>query len=159
MKILKKKLITVLISIGFWCILNESFSINRLIEGLFIALLCDIMISRIFIDVNDPFYENKISLFTFIKFIGMLFINIYKNAFVLAYMIIFGRPSPKIKRFKTKVRNRWGRCLLANAITLTPGTVTLDLTQDELTVIYMTKATDQGKLAHQILGDFEKILY
>ncbi len=147
-----------LISTFFWCILNESFSLDRLIEGLVIAIGCVFMISKIFMDDKDPFYHHTISSWTLIKYMCLLVFNIYKNAFGLIHMILFGKPSPTILKFKTKVKSQWGRCLLGNAITLTPGTVTLDLTQDELTVLCISTEGRKEQMTKRIQGGIENIL-
>ncbi len=154
MGFVKRNYFKVLISTGFWCILNESFSLSRVIEGLVIAILCVVMIANIFIDDKDPFYHHTISGVILLKYICLLFFNIYKNAFILIAMILFGRPSPTLQKFRTQVKNQWGRCLLGNAITLTPGTVTLNLKRDELNVLCISTVT-----AKQIQGGIEKILY
>ena len=43
-------------------------------------------------------------------------------------------PEPAVVTFQTKLKPRWQRVLLANSITLTPGTITLEETGDRLTV-------------------------
>ena len=43
-------------------------------------------------------------------------------------------PEPAVAAFQTRLKPRWQRVLLANSITLTPGTITLEEKGDRLTV-------------------------
>ena len=45
-----------------------------------------------------------------------------------------GRLRPQIVRFRTRLRGDVARVFLGNAITLTPGTITLDIDDDEFVV-------------------------
>ena len=49
-------------------------------------------------------------------------------------------PEPAVATFQTKLRPRWQRVLLANSITLTPGTITLEEAGDWLTVHCLDKS-------------------
>ena len=49
-------------------------------------------------------------------------------------------PEPAVVTFRTKLRPRWQRVLLANSITLTPGTITLEEKGDRLTVHCLDKS-------------------
>ncbi len=51
---------------------------------------------------------------------------------------------PKLVTFRTPLQKPSGRTLLANSITLTPGTITVYLKQDELTVHCLDSAFAQG---------------
>lgn len=47
-------------------------------------------------------------------------------------------------KFKTNLKTRPGRILLANSITLTPGTITVSLSDDEYVVHCLDKSLAQG---------------
>ncbi len=52
-----------------------------------------------------------------------------------------------------------GRMILANSITLTPGTLTIDIKDDELYIHWIdVKTMDAQQASQKILGKFEKIL-
>ena len=53
-------------------------------------------------------------------------------------------PHPVLVRFRTKLRSRITRVLLANSITLTPGTITVALEGDELTVHCLDESMSLG---------------
>ncbi len=51
---------------------------------------------------------------------------------------------PVLVHFRTTLRTRAARVLLANSITLTPGTITVSLEGDELSVHCLDKSLAQG---------------
>lgn len=64
--------------------------------------------------------------------------EIVKANLSLCRMVYAGKPEPVERVIATKLKTRMGRMLLANAITLTPGTVTASLRGNELTVHCLT---------------------
>lgn len=58
--------------------------------------------------------------------------------------------SPHFVRVRTRQASALGKVTLANAITLTPGTVTVALEHDELLVHALTRASAQGVLDGQL---------
>ena len=58
--------------------------------------------------------------------------------------------SPTIIRFKASQKSDVGRVLFANSITMTPGTVTLDLSGQEFEVHALTKEGAQGVLSGEM---------
>lgn len=69
-----------------------------------------------------------------LAFVGLLFVSIAKANLDVIAVIFSGRKSPCIRTFRTRLKTRAARVLLANSITLTPGTVTIMLENDILTV-------------------------
>lgn len=51
---------------------------------------------------------------------------------------------PAVVHFKTDLRTTFARVLLANSITLTPGTITVSLTENEYTVHCLDKELAEG---------------
>jgi len=66
---------------------------------------------------------------------GSLFLEIVKANFVTARRVFLRKgEEPAIVTIRTPLEHEWQRVLLANAITLTPGTITLHLEGDSLVV-------------------------
>jgi multicomponent Na+:H+ antiporter subunit E len=67
--------------------------------------------------------------------------------------------NPGIVKVKTKLKSPMGRMILANSITLTPGTLTIDIVDDEFYIHWIdVKTLDADEASRKILGKFEKIL-
>ncbi len=64
---------------------------------------------------------------------------------------------PGIVRARTKLRTASARTLLANCITLTPGTLTIDITEDGTLYIHWINVTsvDEEEATKAIVGRFE----
>jgi len=66
---------------------------------------------------------------------------------------------PGIVRVRTRLTHPVARLLLANSITLTPGTLTVDLCEDELCIHWVdVQAEDIEGATRQIVGGFERFL-
>ncbi|MBR6184992.1 MAG: Na+/H+ antiporter subunit E [Clostridia bacterium] len=55
-----------------------------------------------------------------------------------------GRPEPVVRHIQTDLKTSFAKMALANAITLTPGTISLSCVDNELTVHCLTGKTAQG---------------
>lgn len=64
----------------------------------------------------------------------------------VAYIVLHPRLpiSPGFVRFSTKLRSELGRAALANSITLTPGTLTVEAEQDDFLIHALTAQAAQG---------------
>lgn len=62
--------------------------------------------------------------------LGPFFAELTKANLDVAYRVITGRMRPGIIRVKTGLRTDVGTLLMANSITLTPGTLTVDIDED-----------------------------
>ncbi|MCD6407239.1 Na+/H+ antiporter subunit E, partial [Candidatus Aerophobetes bacterium] len=89
-------------------------------------------------------------------YLGVLIFKIYLASFKMIFAIITGNINPGIVHFRTRLRSELARVILANSITLTPGTLTLDLKEDHLVVHWLNAQTTHSKYAGELIkGDFE----
>jgi len=150
---------TIVISIVFWCVLNESFALNRILEGFVVAFIASLLIRFLFTDQGVSSISYKLPVLSLIKLFIILCWNIYLSALRTIKIILFHSPSTAIVHVYTQAINKWHKCLIANAITLTPGTVTLNLSDDELIVLWLSPTTQKpNEMNDIILGPFEKAL-
>ena len=76
---------------------------------------------------------------------GSLFLEIVKANFVTARRIFLRKgEEPAIVTIHTPLEHEWQRVLLANAITLTPGTITLHMEGNSLTVHCLNQQDADG---------------
>ena len=74
---------------------------------------------------------NPVRWFSFIAYlIGPFFIGMAKANIDIAYRVITGKINPGIVRISPKLKTDLGISLLANSITLTPGTLSVDIDED-----------------------------
>lgn len=145
---------------GIWLLLNNSLEVEILISGVFISALLPLL----FCGKCEVFTYLKISpksiLYTFLFLITFL-TELVKSNFDVALRVI--SPSlpinPGIVEVKTKLKSKIARVVLADSITLTPGTFTLELIEDSLFIHWIdVKSTDVEESTKLIVEKFEKYL-
>ena len=101
-------------------------------------------------------------LFQILHYVFVLIKEIIKANFAVIKMITSSRYEiePAVVRFKTDLKTTPARILLANSITLTPGTITVMLENDEYEVHCLDKSLAEGmnssvfvKLLEEMEGD------
>ena len=91
----------------------------------------------------------------FFLYIALLLREIVKANLAVIGMIYGGKkPEPKIVHFSSGLRHEASNVLLANSITLTPGTITIEETGGEFTVHCLMKEYAEGMEE----SDFVKLL-
>lgn len=144
----------------FWVLLNSSVDPEVLVIGAGVSLL----ISLIFCAKCDVFSEINFTPKAIVA--TVMFIITFIGALVRANLSITKRvlsPSlplnPGIVQVKTKLKSKVGRMVLANAITLTPGTFTLELDGEDFYIHWVdVKSGDQEESTKEIVSGFEKYL-
>ncbi len=120
-----------------WVIFNQSFTLEIALFGIVISGAMYLFICKFF-DYSvkkDLLILKKIPLI--IQYVFILIIEILKANITLYKLFFTVRTKnrhPVIVTFKSKLRTRTARVFLANAITLTPGTITVSLKGNEFKV-------------------------
>ncbi len=81
-----------------------------------------------------------------IQYVAVLVWEIIKANASVMHMILSPRfqNEPVLMQFKTDLKTKTARALLANSITLTPGTITVSLEEDVYTVHCLDKSLAEG---------------
>lgn len=150
--------ITAVLLFAVWMLFTASFEPFSLAAGAAGALLIAGLTYDLFIaehQANIRFILPN-PLYLLLYFFTILFF-IYQSSFVMLKAVITGRSNPKIVHFRTRLRSDMARMILANSITLTPGTITLDLNDDHLTVHWLFSSTSHAKAAGEaVKGRMER---
>ena len=87
--------------------------------------------------------------------------EIYVAGFHVIGIILKGQARTDIVQVRTKITNESLRIVLADSITLTPGSVLLDLTGDTITVVWLRGVDEPEEVTNQeklIMGGLEDAL-
>lgn len=129
-----------------WIIFNGQLTWEIAILGLFVVALIYAFICK-FMDwsFKKDLHMMKFAMFMF----GYLLVLIWEiiKANVMTIRMIFTQKyerEPVLVTFKTKIKTPFLRVLLANSITLTPGTITVSLDEEEFTVHALDKDFADG---------------
>jgi multicomponent Na+:H+ antiporter subunit E len=97
--------------------------------------------------------------FHLVRYFFVITYILYRSSAVMLAAVITGKVSPQIVHFKTRLKSDLARMVLANSITFTPGTITLDLNDDHLVVHWLFCDTRHTKAAgEQVKGRMERFI-
>ena len=143
-----------------WMALTSSFHWQELLAGILISLIISLFLSKSYADLGLPVLNIRRLLFLFI-YIAVLFNEIIKANIDVAYRVIHPKMpiKPGIVVIKTKLKSDIAKMVLANSITLTPGTFTLDILGDNLLIHWINVRAENVDETTKIIGErFEKYL-
>lgn len=157
---IKSFFIITIVLFSVWVLLNNSYEPIILIIGAVVSIL----IALIFCTKCSVFSQIKLSpksLFYSIAYLFVFMIELIKSNLDVAIRVISPKLpiNPGIVKVKTVLNTELGRMILANSITLTPGTLSVDI-RDEF--IYVHWINVEGKdietATNSIVKKFEKYL-
>lgn len=139
-----------------WVVFNGSFTLEICIFGIIIAALLFAFTCK-FMDysVAKELHNYKKSLL-FIRYIFLLVKEIVKANGTVIHMILTQREEiqPELVTFRSDLKTPAGKAFLANAITLTPGTITVFLEDSRYTVHCLDESMAEGLSG----SEFEKYI-
>lgn len=143
-----------------WIMYTSSFAFQELIIGALVTMIISLLSIRIFTCCTLSFL-NPVTIFWIIYFFWVFMVALVKANLDVAKRVI--SPSlpinPGIVKFKTQLKTDYAKMVLANAITLTPGTLTIDVIDETFYVHWIdVSTTDPEKAFKEIAEPFEKIL-
>ncbi|PIE05219.1 MAG: cation:proton antiporter [Spirochaetales bacterium] len=153
-------IITTLVLFGVWILFTGNMQLYPLLAGLAGSMLVSLLTYRVFLAEHEASLKFFVpSPFYLLIFIFYLIYSLYASSLKMARSVITGRAIPRIVHFRTRLRSDVARMVLCNSITFTPGTITLDLNEDHLTVYWFFAHTRHAKAAGEaVKGRFEKLL-
>jgi len=152
--------ITFLILFGFWILLSARFDYFHLILG----IICSLLVAYLSYDLlffNVRLGDFRIRARRFLQSAPWFLGQIFSANLHVAYLALSPKMpiDPQIIRFKTKLESDISWVAMANSITLTPGTITVDIREGEFFVHALDKkvAYDlntgemEDKIAHVLM--------
>ena len=132
---------------GFWVLLNGQWTTEIAIVGLIVcaalyAFMCAFM-------GYSPKREWRIAkrLPRIVGYFFYLVGEVFKSSWGVIKLI--WSPTmviePEVTSFRTKLRTDAGKVVLANSITMTPGTITIDVQEDEFLIHCLDASFDVGQ--------------
>ena len=116
-----------------WVVLREEITAFNIVSGLLIGVGA-ITYSRKFLPLSKIKNVNFIRL---IPYVFYLLGQVYLSGFYVIKIILQGKARAEIVQVKTLITNPTLRVILADSITLTPGSILLDLSEDKITVVLL----------------------
>lgn len=159
---MRNKIVFFFVALIVWTLLTCSLNWQNLIVGIFVCLLITLLVGGLFTTNAHKFIEIKRYLWL-LYFIPIFIWEMIKANFDVAYRVVHPRMPirPGIVKVRTKLKSESGLTFLANSITLTPGTMSVDI-DEESGYLYIhwinVKDTDIENATKLIVSKFENII-
>jgi multicomponent Na+:H+ antiporter subunit E len=137
-----------------WATLSGSFTLLNLIFGFVISILTLWLLRE---RVAGPGYTSRTR--RVLSLVLLFLVELAKSAWRVAFLVL--RPNmdlkPGIFAYPLTVKSDWEISLLANLITLTPGTLSVDVSEDRQTLyVHAIDCSDVEAARRDIAEGFEK---
>ncbi len=152
---------TFLISLLLWLLLTASFAKDELISGVIIALVIS-LISAPKMKILNGLRIHIGFLFALLKYLLYFFYALLKANLDLAKRVLSKdmKIHPRMVEIQTTMQSDLGKLFLANSITLTPGTLTVDVYDNRMLVHWIDcpEHVDIESITKAVVNKFEEYL-
>ncbi len=137
-----------------WILFTGNLALFSLFLGVIFSFIVAFITYSIFIEETEAARRHLLPHIYFLSvyFLVLLF-KIYAASFKMVFDVIKGDINPRIVHFRTRLKSDLAKVILANSITLTPGTITLDLDEDHLVVHWLNAKTTHSHYAGKLIKE------
>ncbi|HOL47536.1 MAG TPA: Na+/H+ antiporter subunit E [bacterium] len=155
-----KYLFSFILCFVIWLLLTAEINFEIILIGIIISFITTILFSQFatntYLKILSP-----IRIFWALIYIPVFLFECLKANLDVAYRVI--NPNlpikPGIVKVRTNLKTNKGKTLLANSITLTPGTLTVEIINDFLYIHWINvKSTNIDEATNYIVKKFEKYI-
>jgi len=155
-----KTVATAVLAFVVWLIVTWTFDAGSLVVGVVVAVALAWIFRSVATDEMAILLDPR-RLFWLLAYVPVLFVYIVRSNLDVAYRVVHPRLPirPGITKARTRLTSVPARVLLANSVTLTPGTMSVDLVDDILYVhrIHVPEDDPDGATERE-LAPFEAFL-
>ena len=156
-------LTTFLLCFLFWLLLTRSFRWEELAAGGVVSLAAALFSARFFVHNKAfRFFHPRRLLAGLFYWVCVFPVELVKSNLHMAKLVLTGcrKIRPGIVRIPVGLKNAYAQAALANSITLTPGTITMEIAEQEGRIWYyvhwIEADCDGEEAAERIKGRMEK---
>lgn len=144
----------------FWIMLMGSVERDVMVVGVLASLVITLLYPR-GLSFFTEFRATPRAFVAGVLYYGFFFKELIKSNLRLTAIVL--SPSlpikPGIVKVRTRLKSRMGRLMLANSITLTPGTLTVEMDGEWLYVHWVSvESTDVEAATNELVAGFERYL-
>ena len=147
---------TFIVCFAFWELLTWSFEIQELAAGAVVSLAVALFAGRFFVHAKSFWFFNPVKLVNLIIYVLFIFpVELIKANWDVATRCFGGckNVNPGIVKVPVDLESDYGQAMLANSITLTPGTITMDIAEEEGQTYYYIHWIDVTAPSGKEAGD------
>lgn len=149
-----------ILSVIFWLMLTFEFTMPNLIVGAVASVITSLLFTRFFITNTYKLLQPK-RYFWFFVYLFVFIWECIKANIDVAYRVLHPAMPirPGIVKVKTTLKSDLAKMLLANSITMTPGTISVDIIDDCLYIHWIYVSSEDPEVYTDIItGAFEKYI-
>ncbi len=137
-----------------WLLLTANFQMANILIGAAVSFSVALLYTKLFTHTAFVFIRPLwLGVYLWILLKNLILSNLRISKRILSKDM---KLSPAIVAVKTNLESDWKKLLLANSITLTPGTLTLDI-KDDMLFIHVIEY-HEGSNKEEITKEFEDII-
>ena len=156
-----RRLVYFVLAFIIWMLLTWQFDAQVIIAGLIVSVIVALLFHEI-LPKEYRVFISPVRMFWVLLYLPVFFYYVIKANFDVVYRALHPKMpiKPGIVKIKTILKTESGVTALANSITLTPGTLTVDLTDDGFLYIHWinVKSDDIEQATEFIARRFEWFL-
>ncbi len=144
----------------FWLLLTFKITVANLVVGSVASLVCTVIFARYYFAGVVKFIQPYRWLW-FLVYLAIFIISCIKANLDVAYRVLHPKMpiKPGIVKVKTSLKSEFAKTLLANSITMTPGTLTVDIIGEYFYIHWIyVRSEDPEVYTKMIMGVFEKYI-
>jgi multicomponent Na+:H+ antiporter subunit E len=152
LKAFKNQILLFVLLLAFWLVIVPSIDLIQVVVGSIVAFAVTIYSFDTVTSV-EPFNFNLLYIFKFIRFSLVLLVEIVKSNIEVAKIILAPKLKikPKFIRIDNPLKSDLNRVIYGNAITLTPGTITVELEENYI-IVHALNSSDKTDKTGGALG-------
>ena len=155
-----KWLVSLIATLALWILLFWSVDLEVLASGVLLALLASALLAHLYPENLHKIFQPMRWVCFIIYLPYFLYFCVKANIDVMLRVINPNLPiRPGIVKVRTTLKSEMAKTFLANSITLTPGTLTIDIDGQDFYVHWINIDTDDAvRRTAEICGRFEPLL-
>lgn len=156
---MKKYVSTFILCFGIWVAL-AGFELYELLLGVVVSIIIALVAKNIFTYDLEWNFPIKLVLFVFL-YIPIFLVELVKANIDVAFRVLSPKMpiNPGFVKVPTKIKSELGKLTLVNSITLTPGTISVDVDEQSIYVHWINlKGENDMDYQKNISSKFEKVL-
>jgi multicomponent Na+:H+ antiporter subunit E len=149
-----------ILSLIFWLLLTFKFTVPNLIVGSVASVICSAIFTKYYFSNVYKFLQPH-RYFWFLIYLFIFVWECIKANLDVAYRVLHPAMPirPGIVKVKTTLKSDFAKTLLANSITMTPGTITVDIIGDDMYIHWIYIRSEDPEVYTKIItGAFEKYI-
>lgn len=162
-----KTVVQFVLLMGFWLLLSGHYDFFHVAMGVLssvMIILLNLRLRRYYFFTDEVFKTSPITTpLNYLRFVVIyipwLIWQIIVASLQVAYVVLHPRMpiDPALLKFTTKLPTMGSKVILGNSITLTPGTITIQITEDEFLVHALMDVSSSGIVDGTLPGQVAKL--